>query len=313
MKADTMNEKTIELSDDELFAVWDEHYADVVSPDRPPIDYAFFRAIIAASRSRAASEQAGLSLTQEPKYTVNGSAIVNRASGEAIPADEPVFIFRARDKYAADVIGDYAAQFCTDPAHAAAVEARFIQFSEWAEAHPERMKEPDTAPQPASSPVAAEGQKCECGDRPASECDEQWGPNCDMGNNAAHARVSTVDPAVIDAALAAPTASMADAAEAPALTGGEAVSKCDRCGLSPEDHTLTHWCTNQSFTLTPGPRGENAGGVVEALSEEALLEALTGHVKGYITNTVRSIAMDVQRACATAWGLRIAEKGDDRG
>jgi hypothetical protein len=64
---------------------------------------------------------------------------------------------------------------------------------------------------------------------------------------------------------------------------------------------------------TPGPRGENVGGVVEALSEAALLEALTGHVKGYITDTVRSIAMDVQRACATKWGLRIAEKGDDRG
>jgi hypothetical protein len=69
----------------------------------------------------------------------------------------------------------------------------------------------------ASMADAAEAAKCECGDRLASECDEQWGPNCDMGNNAAHVRVSTVDPAVIDAALAA-----------------------------------------------PGPRGENAGGVVEA-------------------------------------------------
>jgi hypothetical protein len=33
-----------------------------------------------------------------------------------------------------------------DPAHKAAVEERFIQFGEWAEAHPERMKEPDTQP-----------------------------------------------------------------------------------------------------------------------------------------------------------------------
>lgn len=54
----------------------------------------------------------------------------------------------------------------------------------------------------ASMADAAEAPKCECGDRLASECDEQWGPNCDMGNNAAHVRVSTVDPAVIDAALA---------------------------------------------------------------------------------------------------------------
>lgn len=89
----------------------------------------------------------GLDPRQEPKYTVNGSAIVNRASGEAIPADEPVFIFRARDKWAAGVLGDYAA-FVNDPVHRAAVGERFIQFGEWADAHPERMKEPDTASQP---------------------------------------------------------------------------------------------------------------------------------------------------------------------
>jgi hypothetical protein len=84
-------------------------------------------------------QPAGLSPLQESKY------IVNRASGEEIPADEPVFIFRARDKWAAGVLGDYAT-FVEDPAHKAAVEERFIQFGEWAEAHPERMKEPDTQP-----------------------------------------------------------------------------------------------------------------------------------------------------------------------
>lgn len=29
---------------------------------------------------------------------------------------------------------------------------------------------------------------CACKDRPASRCDEEWGPNCDLGNNAEHAR-----------------------------------------------------------------------------------------------------------------------------
>jgi hypothetical protein len=85
----------------------------------------------------------GLSVEQEPKYTVNGHAIVNRVSGEEIPADEPVFVFRARDKYAASLIGEYM-EFCSNPQHRAAVEARFHQFSEWADAHPDRMKEPDT-------------------------------------------------------------------------------------------------------------------------------------------------------------------------
>jgi hypothetical protein len=93
----------------------------------------------------AQPQPAGLSPLQESKYTVNGHAIVNRASGEEIPADEPVFIFRARDKWAAGVLGDYAT-LVEDPAHKAAVEERFIQFGEWAEAHPERMKEPDTQP-----------------------------------------------------------------------------------------------------------------------------------------------------------------------
>ena len=104
-----------------------------------------------------AAEPEGLPVAQEPKYTVNGTHIVNRASGEAIPHDEPVFIFRARDKWAAGVLGDYA-QFVNDPKHAEAVNARFIQFGKWAEAHPDRMKEPDTAasPTPPADARAAE-------------------------------------------------------------------------------------------------------------------------------------------------------------
>jgi len=67
---------------------------------------------------------------------------------------------------------------------------------------------------------------CACGDRPASECDEEWGPNCDLGNNEKHARVSPVDPAVIDAALAAPAVQGVMGAEVvrtpnEAATGGD--------------------------------------------------------------------------------------------
>ena len=40
----------------------------------------------------------------EPKYQIVGDKIVNRASGEAIPEDEPVIIFRARDVHAAGLI-----------------------------------------------------------------------------------------------------------------------------------------------------------------------------------------------------------------
>ena len=59
-----------ELTDDELFTVWDEHYADVVSCDRPPLDYEFFRAIIAADHARQAPAPAEVSRLAELRREV---------------------------------------------------------------------------------------------------------------------------------------------------------------------------------------------------------------------------------------------------
>lgn len=95
----------------------------------------------------APSAVAGLPLAQEPKYTVNGSAIVNRASGEAIPSDEPVFIFRARDQKALRALSVYASSVARGPKeHWGAVMDRIEDFVRFNSEHPERMKEPDTAP-----------------------------------------------------------------------------------------------------------------------------------------------------------------------
>jgi len=80
---------------------------------------------------------------QEPKYEVKGGKLVNRQSGEAIPDDEPVFILRARDKYAAHTIISYC-QAVQDSQHREASRLRAAQFSNWAALHPERMKEPDS-------------------------------------------------------------------------------------------------------------------------------------------------------------------------
>jgi len=102
--------------------------------------------LAASVAPRAGSEPVaseGLPLAQEPKYTVNGSAIVNRASGEAIPADEPVFIFRARDKHAVSALRQYL--YLVRGTHSAAVAQRIRDFNDFYSAHPERMKEPDTA------------------------------------------------------------------------------------------------------------------------------------------------------------------------
>lgn len=101
----------------------------------------------------------GLSMIQEPKYTVTGSAIVNRASGEVIPADEPVFIFRARDVYAASAIRRYAMEVA-DVTHRNIVLGRWQQFVDFARQNPTRMKQPDTAPQP-SAPQPSVGVEAE--------------------------------------------------------------------------------------------------------------------------------------------------------
>jgi hypothetical protein len=119
------------------------------------IDYGSVKAIAAwnrradtqkAPQPRTAPEPEGLPPEQEPKYTTNGHAIVNRASGEDIPADEPVFIFRARDKNAVKVLQFYA-QRCqhADYHHVAAINKRIKHFRQFASRHPERMKLPDTA------------------------------------------------------------------------------------------------------------------------------------------------------------------------
>lgn len=85
----------------------------------------------------------GLPAWQEPKYTTDGRAIINRASGEAIPADEPVFVFRARDRHALAALREYLSR-CEQAAHVAVIEQRIEDFQAFARRHPERMKEPDT-------------------------------------------------------------------------------------------------------------------------------------------------------------------------
>lgn len=110
---------------------------------------------LAALSAEPKAQAPGLSVKQEPKYTVSGSAILNRASGEAIPADEPVFIFRARDVHAREALEAYAAVL-TPGEHRDAVVRRVADFAAFSYANPERMKEPDTAALSTPSPEARE-------------------------------------------------------------------------------------------------------------------------------------------------------------
>lgn len=85
----------------------------------------------------------GLAIEQEPKYTTDGRHIVNRASKEPIPSDEPVFIFRARDIHAREALEAYA---CVLPQgeHRDIVCERVADFAKFAAREADRMKAPDT-------------------------------------------------------------------------------------------------------------------------------------------------------------------------
>ena len=86
-----------------------------------------------------------MSETQEPKYGVRDGLLYNRLSGKVIPEDEPVFIFRAQDKYAAPALAHYATLLTTKEHHIAVTE-RLRDFELFKKNHPERIKFPDTEP-----------------------------------------------------------------------------------------------------------------------------------------------------------------------
>ena len=113
----------------------------------------------------------GLPTEQEPKYTVNGTHIVNRATGEVIPHDEPVFIMRAKDRHAQAVLQRYLTlilqsdnatsreQLHDYSPHYKAVEIRLRQLRAFADEHPDRMKYPDTTVK--ACPVEYTDEACE--------------------------------------------------------------------------------------------------------------------------------------------------------
>lgn len=81
--------------------------------------------------------------TQDPKYGIKNNRLVNMATGEPIPDDEPIMIFRAKDIRAAYILTIYAS-LCRNLDHRHAVNERCRAFKKFAASCPERMKEPDT-------------------------------------------------------------------------------------------------------------------------------------------------------------------------
>lgn len=71
--------------------------------------------------------------------------IVKRSNGEAIPYDEPIFILRARDHLAIDLLEEYVSMCandgCTDYQMEGTAKA-IERFRAFAKQFPERMKQP---------------------------------------------------------------------------------------------------------------------------------------------------------------------------
>ncbi len=82
-------------------------------------------------------------IQQEPKYFFENGHVFNRASGEMIPDDEPIMIFRARDIHALPMLNFYLS-LLNDENHKKAVKRRISHFEYFAHNASERMKEPDT-------------------------------------------------------------------------------------------------------------------------------------------------------------------------
>jgi hypothetical protein len=86
-----------------------------------------------------------MDIYQERKYDAVDGKIVNRATGKPIPDDEPLIIFRAKDKLAGLAMSYYAA-LCEDKLHHDVIRGRVHDFIGWQLDNPEKVREPDSDP-----------------------------------------------------------------------------------------------------------------------------------------------------------------------
>ena len=78
------------------------------------------------------------------KFSCDGQRVFNTVSGENIPADEPLFLMRARDHHALAAIHAYqesCEKDCND-LHMAGIKQAREKFCQFSADHPDRMKQP---------------------------------------------------------------------------------------------------------------------------------------------------------------------------
>lgn len=99
--------------------------------------------------------------TQEPKYAIVDNKIVNRKTGMAIPDDEPVIIFRAKDVNVVPMLWTYL-NSCKDVHHQNVVEKRIVDFITFQHRNPGKVREPDSDISCVSVAVDSGNANCSC-------------------------------------------------------------------------------------------------------------------------------------------------------
>lgn len=84
-----------------------------------------------------------MDINQERKYDAIDGKIVNRATGKPIPDDEPIIIFRAKDRKSTGMLIAYMAM-CEDEMHRRVVQGRIDDFIAWQSKNQDKVKEPDS-------------------------------------------------------------------------------------------------------------------------------------------------------------------------
>jgi hypothetical protein len=116
------------------------------------------------------------------KFGIFSGKIVNLVSGEVIPEDEPLFLFRGRDPFAMRALVLYLAECgaggCND-LHQAGITQALQKFGTFAREHSERMKQPGvTRHLKLTEPVSIE-KRIEAGQDIPQSCDD---PPCPAPN-----------------------------------------------------------------------------------------------------------------------------------
>jgi hypothetical protein len=84
-----------------------------------------------------------MNITQESKYDAVDGKIVNRATGKAIPDEEPIIIFRAKDIKANVAMQAYL-DVIKDPVHKQVIQERLEDFIAFQNTTELDAKEPDS-------------------------------------------------------------------------------------------------------------------------------------------------------------------------